>query len=78
MRRSEQRSQPGQGDVTTKDPSDEATREGERAGEGAAAGAREPYEPPRIRTGPAFERVMLASSVCNDANIFEGCTNPCG
>jgi hypothetical protein len=65
-----------QGDEAMKDRNNEEQLPGR--GEGAAGDPRAPYEAPRIRTGPAFERVLLASSACNDANIFEGCTDPCG
>ncbi|MGM0574452.1 MAG: hypothetical protein ACQEXJ_01785 [Myxococcota bacterium] len=35
---------------------------------------RRPYEPPRIRSGPAFETVELQS--CSPDSL-SGCDNPC-
>lgn len=37
---------------------------------------RRPYEPPQIASGPAFERVHLASD-CNNFNPVDGCDIIC-
>ncbi len=40
------------------------------------AGRRAPYEPPRLVSGPAFENVLLSSTIGNNLSVFEGCTDP--
>lgn len=37
---------------------------------------RRPYEPPRIESGPAFERVHLTSQ-CNEFDPVSGCDIVC-
>ena len=56
---------------TANDTRDQQLDEEARAGDRAP---RLPYEAPRMRSGQAFERVVLASGECNEATF---CPIPC-